>query len=58
MSYDLPDDYVPPPKPPFSFKSWMFGKWIDFVIWCAFDAKSKRLNDWGIIQLTSKEKKR
>lgn len=47
MSYDYPDDYVPPPAPPWTLRRWLADKWWRFCLWCALDAKSDMVNRWG-----------
>jgi len=51
VSYDFPDDYVHPPKPRFTVRRWIVDRYLDFVLWCALDADSKRLNKWGLNKL-------
>lgn len=55
MSYDFSDGVgpvEPPPRPPWTLRRWLVDKWWGFVIWAALDAKSKRLNNWGLLRLT------
>lgn len=55
MSYDFPDDYVHPPPPRTFSREWFARRWWSFVIWCALDARSRRLNDWGLRILTERQ---
>lgn len=54
MSYDFPDDYVKPPPKKLSIVHWFGDRYWRFVLWCALDSKSKRLNRWGLNKLTGK----
>jgi len=56
MSYDFPEGYVPPPKPRFTVRRWVIDRYLDFVLWCALDAKSERLNRWGLSKLGTPRK--
>lgn len=52
MSYDWPDDVVPPKPVKLTLVERMERRYWGFVIWCALDAPLKHLNDWGMRRLT------
>lgn len=48
MSYDYPEGYEHPPPQPKTLRQRLVDRYWKFILWCALDAKSSRLNDWGM----------
>lgn len=55
MSYDWDGNYRPIEKK--GIWDRIAAKYWGFVIWAALDAKSERINRWGLNRLTKKEDK-
>ena len=51
VSYDYPDDYVPPPPKKMTVRDRISGRWWTFVLWCALDCRSEIVNTWGLNRL-------
>lgn len=53
MSYDYPDDYVPPPRDT-RLRARVVDAYWKFVIWCALDCPIGLVNRWGLSRLGRK----